>query len=183
MARTIEDLEKEISDTKAVLATMPEGSATFKNARKVLEGNIERFQKRITDIRNNTVKLGDGKPATVGTEVYGYTLPKISDTGSIVGYEILKRLVAGTKKIADKPGILYFGIPTQKYERLPSYESTRFYSTEAGAKGEAMLQATLAVENAEAELAKVKSIANFVATEKIKVRDLTKDPDQPKSNA
>lgn len=179
MARTIEELEKDIDETSKVIANLPADNPAFKNARKTLEGNIERFKKRISDIRNNTVKLGDGKPAMVGTEVFGYELPKPDVTdGHPTGYRIIKRKVAGTKKVADKPGILYFGVPTEKYQHLPKYEATRFFSTESGAKGDAVLQMKLGVERSEAEMNKAKAMFDFVSTAKIEVSDLTKETDK-----
>lgn len=173
--RAIEDLEKLIEANQSALGMV----GISENMKKALKKESEAAQKRIEEIRSNTAKLGDGQPATVGSIVYGFVLPTLDSNGVPVNYRLEMRKVANVKKDTAGNGIIYFGEPTAKYQRLPKYESERFFSSEENAQSAAMRIIEDRMVAAQREVDDLLVIQSHLEDVDFPVSDLTNSPDIP----
>ena len=155
MAKTIDELEAGIRARQSILESA--AAAYFgKTETSALERAIESDKKRITEIIESQVRLGDGTFVSQGMEVWGYYLPKVDVKGNVVDFKLYRRTVEETKKDTQGRGHLAFTKAEKKFQRLSWYDAERFFAS----ADEAQLAQREAVEKQRVEAEKILAVAD-----------------------
>ena len=155
---SIQELEAQIKDAKAFLAS----GVTIPAVVKALEKTIADNQKKIDEAVNQRVTLADGTVATAGTVVYWFELPKMDQLGHSTGLRISFRDATKVKRdqAGNRQGWVYFG-DIEKYQR--GIEATKLYGSKEAAMQGAEAEMQKLVTEKENELLTLQQFAEEVS--------------------
>jgi hypothetical protein len=174
MAKTIEDLQLEI-DGKVEALDSPLSRYFSKTVKGNMEREITSLKKRIQEILENQVRLGDGSLASEDMTVFGFKLPQLDPNGNVAGYALYARTIQGTKKDLAGRGYVTFQKASKKFERLTWYEAERFYQKISDAQVAIVADLDLERRRAQRILADADEILSFVETHEPPIIDLADD--------